>query len=289
MKPLVVWTGWRDGEPMLDWLGASGRESIALAGPIRWAVGERRCIGPQVDGRRQPCTSGVSPTGRQCTVCQQADTFRPCMICTGFGCPRLSPAMRERCEGLHHLYLASFGGSVVKVGTASKGRHDARLVEQGPLAAMRIASGPGPRIKQMEHLLSSRTPLVEAVRRSRKLTRLSAGGDLDVARGHVMAAYEAAVALLDASYEDELHEPDWFTSSASVDVARQRARGRTALPTTQRTLLRGRVVGAVGPIALLDDGPSRFLVDLGALVGRELDIDPPHDTPTPTVQLGLFA
>lgn len=154
---------------------------------------------------------------------------------------------------------------------------------------MRIASGSGPRIKQMEHLLSTRTPLVEAVRRSRKLTHLSAGGAGDVARGHVMAAFEVAVALLEETYAEELHTPDWFAASASVEQARQEATGRTAVPLTPNTLLRGKLVGAVGPIALLDDGPSRFLVDLGGLVGHFIDPSPPLDTPTPTVQLGLFA
>lgn len=289
MKPLITRAGWRDGVPALDWTTPAGRESTTLGGPVRWALGERNCIGHQVDGQRVACSTGLPPSGRQCRECQQADTFRPCMICTGFGCPRLSTAMRTRCDGLHHLYLATFGGSVVKVGTASKGRHDARLIEQGPLAAIRIASGAGPRIKQMEHLLSTRTPLVEAVRRSRKLTHLSAGGDPDVARGHVMAAYEVAVALLEDTYGDELHAPEWFVAPPLAERSRRQATGRTALPLTPGTLLRGRVVGAVGPIALLDDGPSRFLVDLGAMVGHLIDFDPPRDTPTPTVQLGLFA
>jgi hypothetical protein len=287
---LVTGVGWHDGSPRLTWADGTDRGILPLAGPIRWAVGDRRCVGHRIDGHPVACPDRATlASGRQCAACQRADTFRPCMICTGFGCPRLTPAMRARCAGRHHLYLASFGGDRVKVGTASAGREDARLVEQGPLLAVRIASGSGPRIKQMEHLVSTRTPLVEAVRRSRKLTRLAVGGRVDVARGHVTAAIDTVRALLRDDYAEELHPPDWFEAPPVVARARQAAIGRTPMPVRPGTVLTGRIVGAIGPIALLDDAGARFLLDVGELVGRELDPDPPHDLPAPTVQLGLFA
>lgn len=285
---LVVRAGWTEGHP---WIGLQGRQSLQLllGNELRLGIGPRRCIGFVEDGVAHACQTSQAPRGRQCGVCQQRDTFRPCMICDGFACPRLTPHMRARCDDVHHLYLASFGGPQVKVGTASRGREEARLVEQGPLAAVRIARGCGPRIKQMEHLLSTRTGLVEAVRRSQKLRLLSSGPDADRARDDVGAAVVVAHELLADDYAEELHPPEAFEEPALATRSRPLAVGRTVLPVQVGASVQGHVVGAVGPIALLDDDGARLLLDLGALVGHEVDLHPPDRLARPTVQLGLFA
>lgn len=285
---LVTWTGWRDGRPWWTHTRDAGTTTEPVPTDLTLGIGPRGCIGFTRDGHRVRCTSGEAPRGRQCRVCQGRDTFRPCMICTGFDCPTLTRAMTARCTDEHHLYLASFGDGVVKVGTASKGRQEARLVEQGPLVACRIARGAGPRIKQMEHLLSTRSSLVEAVRRSRKLTLLAAGGG-EQARPRVLEAVGIARDLLAEAYAAELHEPVWFEAPVLAVQSRGRAAGRTALPVEEGTRVDGKLVGAVGPIALIDDEGARFLLDLGDLVGRHVDPDPPHRLRRSTVQLGLFA
>lgn len=287
---LVVWTGWKEGRPWWTHVGDLGEVHEPVPAELHLGVGPKDCVGFVRDGMRVRCTSGDLPRGRQCPACTARDTFRPCMICTGFDCPSLTPDMTERCHGEHHLYLASFGDGVVKVGTASRGREHDRLVEQGPAVACRIARGPGPRIKQMEHLLSTRTEMVEAVRRSRKLALLASGGRPQEARGRVLDALGSARELLGADYDDLLFdEPDWFEAPTLAVSSRAKAGGRTALPVEEGALVDAELVGAVGPIALVDDRSGRFLLDLGSLVGRHLDPEPPARLRRTTVQLGLFA
>ncbi len=253
---------------------------------IQLGVGGRRCTGVWTEGRWQPCTTGLPPRGRSCAPCSAADPGRACLICDGFRCPEVRP---PRCSGEHRLYLATFDGRTVKVGTTGPGREQARLVEQGPLLACHIARGTGPRIRQMERLLSSRTPCVEAVRGSQKVRALSAGLDPARARPVMDEASRAARAVLTPDYRAEWHPPAWVEAPPLAARSRPAAAGRTALEVKQGQLLCGQVVGAVGPVLLLDDDGARFLLDLGALVGRELHSEPTERFRRSSVQLGLFA
>ncbi|MCA9569529.1 MAG: hypothetical protein KC656_16900, partial [Myxococcales bacterium] len=126
-------------------------------------------------------------------------------------------------------------------------------------------------------------------RRSQKLTFLAAGGRVVEARQRVHDAMLEARGLLRHAYGDELHDVQWFDAPDLAARSRDLAAGRTELPVTEGALIDGRVVGAVGPIALVDDDAGRFLLDLGELVGRRVDPEPPARLRRPTVQLGLFA
>jgi len=193
--------------------------------------------------------------------------------------------MERYCRQTHHLYLACFGGDFLKVGTASDGRRDQRIIEQGPLAAARVAAAPGPVIKQMEAQLV-RAGFDEAVSRSRKMALLRSSMSREEAEARVREAVARLPEQLSSDLRGPLHRPQFV---AIPELAR-RSRGLpvNALPVHPGTVIEGQVVGAVGHVLFVDDGDGRFALDLGALVGRIVEFDPSGPKVRPQVQLGLF-
>ncbi|MEZ4318731.1 MAG: DUF2797 domain-containing protein [Myxococcota bacterium] len=288
---LVQGYGWSEGRPVLRFRTREGHGRLVervLGGPLRLGIGPRRCTGYREGRQAKPCPDRAEASGKQCPACMARDTFRPCMICDGFACPRLVPSARQACQQTHHLYLASFGGPEVKVGTASDPRRTARLVDQGPLYAVRVASGPGPRIKQLEHVASTKTQAVEGARRSRKLALLRAGTTRDEAAQRVLDVLSDVRAVAGADYDDLFHLPEVVRLPPLVDETRAKLRGEPELPVEEGARVDVHVLGAIGHVALVEEPAGRFLLDLGELVGRLVDPDPPQSQRRSQVQLGLF-
>lgn len=288
---LVTGYGWRDGRPLLRWRGDSGRGKsvqMRLDGRLLLGIGARRCTGYKEGKQGKPCPNSASPSGRQCTACMARDTFRPCMICDGFACPPLVPSARQACHQIHHLYLASFGGEEVKVGTASDPRKTARLHDQGPLFALRVASGPGPRIKQLEHIASTRTTAVEGMRRSRKLALLRSRMPVEEAEQRVRAVLGDVRSVAAHEYADLFIEPFPIHPPPLARQTRAQIGSEPQLPVEEGSRIDVEVLGAVGHVALVRDEAGRFLLDLGALAGRLVDPEPPATVRRSEVQLGLF-
>lgn len=282
---LVVGYTWRDGEPHLRLRTHVGLVAHALGGVVGiYVTGARRCIGHH-DGGPRPCPRDAEPVGRQCDECKRRDRLRPCMTCNGFRCPRLDEASAARCRSRHHLYLACFGERQLKVGTAVDARRDARIIEQGPLAAARVASGAGPEVKQMEHLLARRG-FTEAMRRSRKTMLLGSAMEPREAERLVLAAAARLPELLPQRLHALLHppllveQPELAVRSRKLPVLPQ--------PVQPGTQILGRVAGAVGHTLFVEDDDGVFAVDLGELVGRIVEFDPRRRARRPEVQLGLF-
>lgn len=246
----------------------------------------KRCTGLMDDSGPLPCPDSAEVTrGLQCDACQSRDAFRPCMMCDGFRCPRLGPGMRRYCRQRHHLYLACFGDETIKVGTASEPRRRQRIVEQGPLAAARVAKAEGPRIKQMEHLLSAEG-FTENMRRSRK-TALLRGHMTEVrARDLIIEAWRQLRPALPREYHALVHAPD-FVQQPELAV-RSRGLQVNPLPVQEGRVYDGAVVGAVGHVVFLEDDDGQFALDVGELKGRRITFAPQGPGKKASVQLGLF-
>ena len=281
---------WTDGVPTLR-LRASGSATATakkLQGKLHFKVlPGPRCIGFFEEGGLKPCPHKASVKRHQCDDCISKDKFRPCMTCNGFRCPRLTPAMKRHCVAPHTLYLACFGQPTLKVGTTSAKRGEQRIVEQGPLGAARIALGPGPMIKQMEHILVSGTgDFVEIMRRHKKMALLASSMKADEARRLITAAFENLPHQLPVQYHGLLHEPKWvWAPSIALE---SRGLPVNPLPLQDDVHIRGEIAGAVGHVVFLKDEDGRFALDLGALKGRRLLFDPKDEGRKPVVQLGMF-
>jgi len=286
-RHLVIGYAWRDGAAVLRLLQLGGETwELDLEGHLSFEVTqERRCVGHFGHGGPECCPDGAEPLSTQCGACIRRDLFRPCMICNGFRCPTLAPTQHRRCTATHHLYLACFGAEDLKVGTAANLRRDARLIEQGPLAGARVAQGPGPQIKQMEHVLSH-AGFTEAMRRSRKLALMLGGMTVAEAAARIREAANALPDILPDAYHQWLHAPH-FVELPEVAL-RSRGMSATQMPIQPGRMLDGEVVGAVGHVLYLSQHDATVAVDLGALKARVIDLEPVGPRKRPEVQLGLF-
>ncbi len=288
MQVLGLGYGWRDGHPFLRvrHLHDHAVHTLAMGGEVRLQVtAERRCTGYYDGTVSHPCPDGARlRTGVACEACQLRDAFRPCMRCDGSRCPRLSPAMRRYCQQDHHLYLACFGDDTIKVGTASHPRRRQRIVEQGPLAAVRVACGEGPAIKRMERMLSQGV-FTETMRRSRKTALLAGSMSPDEARERVLDAAATLGDVLPDSYHDYLHPPEVVEPPALAAASRSLQVQPVQLH--DDVVIAGQVVGAVGHVVFVEDDDGVFAFDLGELKARVIELSP-QGGKKPVVQLGLF-
>lgn len=288
-RALVVGYTWVEGGVRLrSWDDPPARlTERALAGSVCFRVlPGRHCVGHHDGEALRPCPDRAPATrGSACEACTLRDAFRPCMTCDGFRCPRLSPEMLRWCRQKHHLYLACFGDRTIKVGTASDPRRDQRIVEQGPLAAARVAAQEGPRIKQMEKLLSD-AGFAETMRRDRKTALLQGAMTEDEARALVSEAAGVLREVLPREYHGSLHPPAFVPQP---ELARA-SRGLTvnALRLEDDRVVEGAVVGAIGHLLFLEEADGRFALDLGALKGRRIEWEPEGPRRKPEAQLGLF-
>lgn len=289
MQVLGLGYGWRDEQPFLRvrQLHDHHVRLLPMAGHVRLQPLDTRFCTGFYDGRdSHPCPDGARlRTGTACEACQQRDAFRPCMRCDGSRCPRLSPAMQRYCRQDHHLYLACFGDETIKVGTASHPRRTARVVEQGPLAAVHVARGEGPAIKRMERALSSGA-FTETMRRSRKTLLLAGSMSPAEAEARVRAAAATLRDVLEPEHHAYLHPPRLVPTPALARASRTLSVQPVALE--EGAVLDGDVVGAIGHVVFVrDDDAVVVALDLGALKGRVIELDP-RGGRKPVVQLGLF-
>lgn len=286
---IVTGYGWEDGAVFLRVrsLGEGESEQWALEDRVCFRVTEqRRCVGHSSSQGFVSCPHGAEPTmGSQCEDCVSADLYRPCLICDGSRCPRGPRVLRERCDAPHVLYLACFGEPQLKVGTAALHRRTARVVEQGPLAAVRIARASGPTIKQMEHHLS-RSGYTETMRRAKKMALLQSSMTKEEARALVEEAAAGVRDLLPEEFHPWLHAPEWVEQPEWAEASRSLA--FQELPVQEDTVIEGDVVGAVGHVLFLEDETGRYALDMASLKTRVIQPDPEGPRARPTVQLGLF-
>ena len=286
---VVGWT-WDDGGIVLrSWGGGDSlvpRDEL-LDGAVSFRIEPGRyCTGHHDGHQWRACPGGNRATrGTRCVTCFQRDAFRPCMTCDGLRCPRLSRTMQQYCQGDHHLYLACFGDDTVKVGTASHRRREQRIIEQGPLAAARVARAPGPRIKQMEALLVG-SGFTETMRRARKTVLMRGSMSAQEARELVADSATSLEAILPSDYHEHLHPPVFVDPPALA--VRSRALAINELRVEDDRVVEGEVVGAIGHLLFVQDGDGCFAVDLGELRSRWIEWDPEGPRRRAEAQLGLF-
>lgn len=245
----------------------------------------RYCTGRYVR-RSVPCPDGaLAVRGTTCEACSVRDAFRPCMTCDGFRCPRLAPHVLSYCRQTHHLYLACFGDTTIKVGTASDPRREQRIVEQGPLAAVRVAAAIGPTIKQMEHLLVE-AGFSETMSRARKTVLINTAMTVPEAQRLVLDAARSLPGVLPDGYHRHLHPPR--VVEQPVFAVSSRTLPLNELKLDDDRVVEGQVVGAIGHVLFVEDSDGCFALDLGNLKGRWLEWDPPGPRKRPVAQLGLF-
>lgn len=286
----VIGYAWRDNQVFLEVQDLTSNASTTFI-PIEETfifkkTGQQQCIGwiDFENKERQPCPDMASV--QQCDACQQREGFLPCVICNGFNCPTLKPAIEAYCQRPHSLYLACFGSDRVKVGTASEGRKYVRLHEQGPLAAMFIAKASGPLIKQMETIIS-RMGYTETMRRSTKQKLLTSGMTEHEARQNLIDALKDIIPRLPVQYEMYLHEPQ-HVKVPPRSLAARRFNELDILKPAVNRIVGGKVAAASGSFVVFQDDVGAMSLDLAELRSWVIEIDPHGQPAKRTKQLSMF-
>lgn len=268
---------------------APGTRIGVAVDPARWCLGRR-----ESGGERLPCPAGApADRGHQCADCQQQDPWRWLHIAhrSQFG---PDPALRGHLMRPHWLYLATFAGGMVKVGTAVDERRRARLDEQGAVFAHWVGlAADGLQVREWEDRVSREGGVGQVVRPAAKTAGLSAPVDLTVLRTqHDRSLARVGDVLAQMVHEGvlgagPLAEP-WPNPRDPVDLEQRTLR---SYPGTLGSHTHGFTVQACwGPVALVGldgDAESSWAVDLSALVGHRVQFGA-HRTPVPEIQDGLF-
>lgn len=252
--------------------------------PQRWCLGH-----PTLAGDWVRCPDGAAvTTGRCCARCTELDPYRWMHIAHRSQFPP-DPALRQHLMRPHWLYVATFAGGAVKVGTAVDERKSARLDEQGPVFAHWVGlATDGLQVRDWEDKVSREVGVGQVVRPAAKVSGLAAPVDLaSLATAHRRTVAKV-VAFLDGVPEGNPLAEAWPNprdpESLSSKVIRE-------YPGTLDSGTHGFTVEQWwGPIALvrLDGDPDTlWATDLSAAVGHRVSFGR-YATALPEVQDELF-
>lgn len=115
---------------------ATGSFFIAV-GNKRYCTGNKDVISHEHIGC--PHVTELNEKALKCTQCNDSDTLKYCVRCTGKKCYVNNKEVLSRCNHEHFVYLAFFPDNVVKVGVAHGRRKYLRLLEQGAIYSYIIA------------------------------------------------------------------------------------------------------------------------------------------------------
>lgn len=218
--------------------------------------------------RRRPCPDHHASRG-QCDACRRREGFATCIRCDGHACKRLAPAQESFCRSEHVLYLAWFGSGHVKAGVAASVRYPDRLDEQGPVAALVAARGPGPSVKRLEASLH-RCGLTSAVTHRRKADLLT-GPPAPVEQGReaLDQAHSRLTggAIFQPPEVTVLAQPERYVPPPATTGVRERLHDALVIDVVEGRSLAFTVLGAIGSVLVVEDRSGVGLVDLWLLRG----------------------
>ncbi|TLM74632.1 DUF2797 domain-containing protein [Pseudarthrobacter sp. NamB4] len=265
------------------------RLGFRLAAEGKSCLGHYRVHGPARRDHVLCRNSSPSVRGHQCDRCFMQDEFRLMHeFHRGGGVPS---GLRSYLMQPHWLYVATFADGASKVGTASDLRKWQRLAEQGAVAASYVArAGDGRVVRVLEDLVTSNGGLPQQVRSAAKAAALAAPAPADriKARNSALAAVARKVASTAGEEGFELVDETWTRPGLAGRLCSETA--RHAYPHSLESDAHGFTIRSVcGSFALasLDGADLEFVVDLGRLKGRTIELGD-HRSDVPAVQEALF-
>jgi hypothetical protein len=265
------------------------RLGFRLATEGKSCLGHHRVHGP--DRRDHILCKGPSPAarGHQCEPCFVGDDFRLMHdFHRGGGVP---PGLRSYLMQPHWLYVATFANGASKVGTASDPRKWQRLAEQGAVAASYIARAVDGRVVRiLEDLVTRDGGLPQQVRSAAKAAALAAPSPAEWLHSHNAALADHARRLVSAAGEDSFEVVDETWSRPRLAARLCSSTARHTYPHALDSGAHGFTIRSVcGSILLagLDDSGLEFVLDLGRLKGRTIELGH-HSSEVPAVQEALF-
>ncbi len=294
-KALLAGLARRDGAPhlVLDAVAPAHpeRRLLPIAGRTLTLTRLRRrlCVGRYSlgGGGAVPCPdrTAVADEYEECFACRNANGFNPAFDRVD---PSTLSAQQKRYNARpHSVYLAHFGGDVVKVGISSRGRLRRRLVEQGARAAVRFADAPTAWDARAVEVAVAARGLSEVVHDATKRRLLGERFDAGAAQRRLRSeAARLRSALGVAAPADE-----------RVDLADAHLGGAPVLLplvdlTEQRPFrISGRVLGLVGKVLVVEQRSLTFAASLSRAVAHVVALtedETPNPMPPGAGQLSLL-
>ncbi|WP_163161808.1 DUF2797 domain-containing protein [Arthrobacter sp. Alg241-R88] len=270
-------------------LDGGARLGFRLAAEGKSCLGHHRVHGP--DHRDHVLCAGQSPAarGHQCERCFVADDFRLMHDFHRDG--RVPPGLRSYLMQPHWLYVATFAAGATKVGTASDLRKWQRLAEQGAVVASYVArAADGRVVRLLEDLVTRDGGLPQQVRSAAKAAALATPASASwLAERNAAHATTAREVISAAGLNGfEVVDEGWNRPGLAHRLCSGTA--RHAYPHTLASGQHGFTIrSAAGSfvLAALDDADLEFVVDLGQLKGRTIELGQ-YSSEVPAVQEALF-
>ncbi|WP_461187425.1 DUF2797 domain-containing protein [Arthrobacter sp. Z4-13] len=270
-------------------LDGGTRLGFRLAAEGKSCLGHHRVHGPAL--RDHVLCGGRFPAarGNQCERCFVVDDFRLMHDFHRGG--RVPPGLRNYLMQPHWLYVATFANGASKVGTASDVRKWQRLAEQGAVAASYVArAADGRVVRILEDLVTRDGGLPQQVRSAAKAAALATPVPPDQVKAHNAALATTARHVISGAGEDgfEVVDEGWNRPELAEGLCSGRA--RHAYPHAMASGQHGFTIRSICGsfvLAALDGADVEFVVDLGQLKGRTIELGR-YSSDVPAVQEALF-
>lgn len=246
---------------------------------------ERYCTGRHdlAAGQSSPCPLRAALADRnleQCSACFAATGFNPAF----YNAAQLSPQQQRRNRQPHSVYLAAFGGNLLKVGMTHAARGLGRLLEQGArLGAVIATLDDADRARELEAYIASSFEVAESIRSARKRQLLGSPFSASSARLDLARKIESIAELrAGVAPRPEILELDRYYAGA-----RRLDGSITDLSEVEPLAISGHCIAMVGDILVVEQGKQRFMLSMGQMLGRRVRVETSQRPNHFTGQLGL--
>ena len=270
-------------------LDAGTRLGFRVTARGRHCLGHHKVQGPAERVYVRCAERAAAERGHQCGSCFAADDSR--LIHDFHRGGRVPAGLRAYLMQPHWLYVASFASGASKIGTASQLRKWHRLAEQGAVVARYVARAADGRIVRiLEDLVTRDGGLPQQVRSAAKAAGLAApvpAVELDELNSRLAAGVRTllgGVVLEGFGVVDEHWQRPGLADAACTPALRHPY--RHDLGSEAHGFVISSLSGSVA-LARLDGADLDFVVDLGGLKGRRIELGD-HRSEVPAVQESLF-
>lgn len=217
----------------------------------------------------------------QCPACQQRTGFNPAF----YNAATVSKQQEERNLQPHILYLAYFGGNLIKVGISLAARGRSRLLEQGARSAIILDTFPTAHIaRHYEARIAAMPDIAEALQLRKKISSLASTYGEDMAAKALSNAKARIEASLNIPFPDSrlYHFDTQFFPDGVPNLTQ-------AFETSHLHTISGKATGMIGSLLFCTQQDTPVFLPLKKYIGTRMQLSY-NETPIelPAQQISLF-
>ena len=259
-------------------------EPVGKTLTLKFDTSQRYCIGWHdiTSGESHACpeASKIDSKYEQCPACQKRTGFNPAFYNT----TSVSSQQEARNLEPHILYLAYFGGDIIKVGISHAARGNRRLLEQGARSTLILETFPTAHIaRQYEAKIAALKGIAETVLIRKKIGALPLPYNKVAAEEILQSTLEKIVGELKISSSDTktIHFDRLFFPSGTPSLV-------NTYETTSHNLISGKVCGMLGSLLFCEQQNTQLFLPIKKYTGYYVtlsDIETVIDLPAQQISL----